>query len=90
MYRFSYLHTKDDAEIDLIVERPGKPLLCIEIKSSEAVDKDDLRSLIQLTKDLPNSEAICLCNEPIKRKIENVLVLPWREGLIEYFQPKVS
>src|SRR3990167_9986251 len=29
-YRFSYLKTKDDAEIDLIVERPGLPLLFIE------------------------------------------------------------
>jgi hypothetical protein len=24
-YRFSYLRTKDDAEIDLIVDRPGLP-----------------------------------------------------------------
>jgi hypothetical protein len=31
-YRFSYLKTKDDAEVDLIVDRPGKPHLFIEIK----------------------------------------------------------
>lgn len=86
MYRFSYLHTKDDAEIDLIVERPGKPLLCIEIKSSEKVEEHDLRSLIYLSKDLSNSEAVCFCNEPIKRKIGNIMIFPWREGLIEYFR----
>ncbi|MEI6789573.1 MAG: AAA family ATPase [Myxococcaceae bacterium] len=86
MYRFSYVHTKDDAEIDLIVERPGKPLLCIEIKSSEIVNEEDLRSLIYLTRDLPNSEAVCFCNEPMKRKIGDVTVVPWREGLVEYFK----
>ena len=30
-YRFSYLATKDDAEIDLVVERPGQKILFIEI-----------------------------------------------------------
>lgn len=86
-YRFSYLRTKDDAEIDLVIERPGKPLLCIEIKSSDTVDEDDLRTLANLSKDLPNSEAICLCNEPIRRKTGEITVIPWREGLIQYFRP---
>lgn len=84
-YRFSYLHTKDDAEIDLVVERPGKPLLCIEIKSSETIDEDDMRTFTSLTKDLQNSEAVCFCNESIKRKIGNVLIMPWREGVLQYF-----
>ena len=38
-YRFSYLMIKDDVEIDLVVERPGKSLLLIEIKSSDNVSK---------------------------------------------------
>ena len=33
-WRFSYLLTKDRAEIDLIVSRSGQKTLCIEIKSS--------------------------------------------------------
>ncbi|MEI8320766.1 MAG: hypothetical protein WCG05_01990 [Alphaproteobacteria bacterium] len=38
-YKFSYLRTKDDVEIDLIVERPGKKILCTvkEIDHSEAI-----------------------------------------------------
>ena len=36
-YKFSYLKTKDDAEIDLVVERPGQDILFIEIKSSSDV-----------------------------------------------------
>ena len=35
-YRFSYIKTKDGAEIDLVVERPGLPILFIEIKSEVA------------------------------------------------------
>lgn len=84
-YRFSYIHTKDDAEIDLVVERPGRPLLCIEIKSSDSIDESDLRPLIQLTQDLPGAEPVCLCNESLARKVGNVLVLPWKEGLRRYF-----
>ena len=85
-YRFSYLRTKDDAEIDLIVERPGQPLLCIEIKSAESVSADDIRSFADITSDLPNSVAVCLCNEPIARKVGHVSVLPWKEGLMQFFQ----
>lgn len=33
-FRFSYLRTKDNAEIDLIIDRPGLPLALVEIKST--------------------------------------------------------
>lgn len=84
-YRFSYLRTVNDAEIDLIVERPGKPLLCIEIKSARHIDAVDINVLRKLCKDLPNSEAICLCNEKYPKQIDNVTVLPWQQGLKQYF-----
>jgi predicted AAA+ superfamily ATPase len=84
-YRFSYLRTKDDVEIDLIVERPGKPLLCIEIKSSERISPESIASFIHVTKEIPNCEAICICNDSIPQKIEHVLVLPWQEALKRYF-----
>lgn len=86
-FRFSYIRTKDDAEIDLVVERPGKPLLCIEIKSSADVTPKDLTSFIALSKDIPHSEAICLCNERTAKKYDSILVLPWQEGLRRYFMP---
>jgi hypothetical protein len=37
-YRFSYLATKDDAEIDLVVERPGQKILFIDDSFSERPD----------------------------------------------------
>lgn len=84
-FRFSYLRTPSDAEIDLIVERPGKPLLCIEIKSATMVSPQSLRSFIDLSKDLPGSEAICLCNEKYAKQIEHVSVLPWQAAIKDYF-----
>ena len=84
-YRLSYLRTKDDAEIDLIVERPGKALLCIEIKSSDQVREEDLSSYIGLCKDLEGCEAICLSKDTYVKQLGPILVLPWREGLNRYF-----
>ncbi len=36
-YKFSYLRTSDDVEIDLIIERPGEPTIYIEIKSTDHI-----------------------------------------------------
>lgn len=85
-YRFSYIRTKNDVEIDLVVERPGKKILCIEIKSSDNVHEDKLAAFINLVKDLENSEAICISQEKRARKIGSVTVLPWLDALGKYFK----
>ncbi len=84
-FRFSYLRTKDDAEIDLLVERPGKKLLCIEIKSASSLDEISLKTLAHLTKDLGDVDAVCFCNETHTRKINSLWVYPWQEGLKKFF-----
>lgn len=82
-WRFSYLRTKDDAEIDLIIERSGQKTLCIEIKSTGTVRPDQLSSFIRLSRDFPNSEAWCLSLDPHRKKIEDVTCLHWMDGLRE-------
>jgi predicted AAA+ superfamily ATPase len=84
-YRFYYLRTKDDAEIDLIVERPGLPLLAIEIKSASSVSRQDLRRFEAIASELDDCEAICLCNETYAKRYDQLLVLPWREGILQLF-----
>jgi predicted AAA+ superfamily ATPase len=84
-FRFSYLRTINDVEIDLIVERPGKNLLCIEIKSATQVLPESVSAFARLCRDIPNSEAICLSNDKYAKQIDNVLVMPWQQGLKEYF-----
>lgn len=84
-YRFSYLKTKDDVEIDLIVDRPGQKLLCIEIKSSENIREDKLSSFTRIVKDIENCEAICISQEKRAKKIGEIMVYPWQTALRKYF-----
>lgn len=80
-YSFSYLRTKDDAEIDLILERPGKPLALIEIKSTNRVTADDISPLARFLPDFRRAEAYCISNDPRAKRIQGVECLHWQEGL---------
>ncbi len=82
-FRFSYLRTKDGAEVDLVIERPGRSTVLVEIKSADNVDQADLRSLRALHRDTPGSDAVCLCREPIPRVVDDVRIMPWQQGLDE-------
>ena len=84
-YKFCYLMTETGAEIDLVVDRPGKPLLCIEIKSTTHVRDTDLSTFAALTHDLENCEAVCFSQDPRQKKIGNVTVFPWTQGIKRYF-----
>jgi len=82
-YRTSHLRTKDGAEVDLVIERPGAPTVLVEIKSATSVDDSDLRHLRSFRESIPESVAVCLSREPSARAVAGVRVLPWREGLDE-------
>lgn len=84
-FRFSYLRTKDDVEVDLVVERPGLPLLFIEIKSAASVSEAQLHSFIQLSRDFGECEAVCFSQGADVMQYEHVKVMPWKRGLKEYF-----
>jgi predicted AAA+ superfamily ATPase len=84
-YKYSYLKTKDDVEVDLIVERPGKLPLFIEIKSATHITQESISSFIHLSKDFGECEAICICDESYEKMIEHVRVLPWQSALKRYF-----
>jgi predicted AAA+ superfamily ATPase len=84
-FRFSYLRTKDDAEIDIVVERPGEKILFIEIKSSKNVSAEKLSSFSRLIKDFGEYEAICLSQDIRPKKLDNILVLPWSDGIKRFF-----
>ena len=82
----SYLATKDDAEIDLIIERPGLKSLAIEVKSTHNVLKLDAKKLngtLNLFKDLKNFDCFIFSNDPIEKKVNDVLFLNWKTGLLK-------
>jgi len=82
-FRFSYLRTKDDAEIDLVVERPGASTALVEIKSTPRVDDRDTKSLERFAADMPKSEAFILSTDPMAKRIGKVKAFPWQQGLKE-------
>lgn len=82
-YRFSYLRTKDGAEIDLIIERPGQPTALVEIKSTDHTDDRDTRDLERFLPDIPGAEAFCLSRDKVRKRIGQVLALPWQDGMAE-------
>lgn len=82
-WRFSYLRTSGDAEIDLIIEAPNQPTYLIEIKSSALVDDKTIRTLENFAAGFHSSRAIVLSKEISARKVGKVEIFPWAEGLKE-------
>ncbi len=72
-----------DAEIDLIIGRPGRPYALVEIKSTTKVDESCVSTMVRLAKDIPNSECYCLSLDPVAKSIEGVACLPWMQGIDE-------
>jgi uncharacterized protein len=84
-YRFSFIRTAGDVEVDLVIERPGKQLLCIEIKSSDAINEKDISAFSKITKDIKNCEAIVLSQDRFTKKFDHVTCYPWNKGIAECF-----
>lgn len=80
-FTLSYLRTKDDAEIDLIIERPGKSTVLVEIKSTEKIDETDVSSLGKFLPDFRKAEAICLSLDPHPKILKGISCMPWQEGI---------
>ena len=84
-YRFSYLSTKDGAEVDLVVDRPGQPHLFIEIKSTTQVTEESLLTLSRLAKDFVDCESVCFSQDRYQKKWGDITVYPWQEGIKQFF-----
>ncbi len=79
--KFSYLRTKDDVEIDLIVEKPDGQTLLVEIKSSDKIDKRHVKNLNHFKKDFAGAEFICASRVKTIQIIEDVKVMPYELAL---------
>ena len=85
-WELSYLKTKEDVEIDLIVTRPGDKTLLVEIKSKDKVNESDAKSLETLGKDLdPRATRWLLSNDDLEQTFGGTRALHWRKALEELF-----
>jgi len=81
-YRLSYLKTKDGAEIDLVILRPGLPDALIEIKSFERIKIDSIKHLkaFQKSWDQP-CECFVFSQDVNDSIVEEVHFIHWKKGL---------
>lgn len=86
--RLSFIRTSNGAqEVDLIVERPGKPIVLIEIKSSTVMnDEKAIKGLNRFREDFPGCEFFIFSRDPKERLVDGVRVLPWDKGIREIFK----
>ena len=88
-WQLYYLMTKDNVEIDLIIERPGKPTWSIEIKSSDYISEDSIRSISKMTSAFnASTKALCLSQDPNEKEILGVHCLHWQKFFNENFTTK--
>lgn len=85
-FKLSYLLTKDHAEVDLIIERPGKTTLFIEIKSNDNIDDRAIKTLKQFVTSASKSEGIVLSRDKKSKLIENIQCYYWEEGIKKIFK----
>jgi predicted AAA+ superfamily ATPase len=86
-FKFYYLRTKDGAEIDLIVQKPGRKRILIEIKSTASVTPEHLGHLSSLKKNIDHEAAWIICNETAHRRTDHGIdILPWRLALESLFR----
>ncbi|MCC6932229.1 MAG: ATP-binding protein [Deltaproteobacteria bacterium] len=84
-YEFSHLRVNDKDEIDLIIERPGKETLLVEIKSKDKIDSRDCASGNKLLPEFKNARAYLLSLDKTPRQVEAVKCLFWQQGIEKIF-----
>jgi len=85
-WNFSYLRTKDNVEIDLIIEKPRGGVILIEMKSTDNINRaEPTQSLLKLSSEFPKAVKYILSNDPNARRVHGIEYLHWQEGLKRIF-----
>jgi len=81
-WEFYYFQTKEGAEIDLVVDRPGQPLLLIEIKSKDKVTEYDAKNLEKLDDAFKEPvEKWLLSQDPLKQTFGTTSAMYWADAI---------
>lgn len=73
-YPIHYWRTASQIGIDFIL---GENEIAIEVKSTTNVSSRHIKGLKSFVEEYKTKQLILVCNEPLPRLIDNVLVLPW-------------
>lgn len=85
-WEMSYIRTKEDVEIDLVIDRPGEKKLLIEIKSNDRVSERNAKALETLGVAIEKeSERWLVSNDPIEQTFGGTRAVHWRRAIGELF-----
>ncbi len=83
-FEIFYWRGEQDAEVDVILKRPQKPLALIEIKSSHEVSSRTIKNLTRIQADFGgSSEAFIFYNGTQKMQNGKITIFPWQMGFKE-------
>jgi predicted AAA+ superfamily ATPase len=77
-YPISYWRTASQIEVDFIL---GDNEVAVEVKSTTNVSSRHLSGLKSFAEEYKTKQLILVCNEPMPRLVDGVLVLPWKDFL---------
>ncbi len=80
-YKLNFILTKSNVEVDLIVERPGKPPALVEIKSTIQVNESHVSSLEHFANDFPEAQLELWSQDPKVQKFGRITAMPWQQGI---------
>lgn len=81
-----FWRTKTGLEVDWVL---GEADIAIEVKGSSRVDGADLRPLKAFCEEHKPRKAIVICNEPRRRDVDGIAVLPWADFMDELWSHKI-
>jgi uncharacterized protein len=84
-FKLSYYKDENDIEVDFVIERPKKPTVFIELKSTKNVNEQHTKNLRTLRKDFPNGIFQVWSQDPTRKMIENCECIYYQTALSEIF-----
>jgi predicted AAA+ superfamily ATPase len=74
-YSISYWRTASQIEVDFIL---GDHEIAIEVKSTSMANLRHLKGLKSFSEEYPVKKLILVSNDPLPRRIDGILILPWQ------------
>jgi uncharacterized protein len=84
-YQFSFIRIDEKEEIDLVIDRPGKSEVLVEIKSTDKVSEKHVATLSELADDFPSAKLLLLSKDQESKTYDRVRCLHWKKGIQEIF-----
>lgn len=85
-YVINFWRTKSGLEGDFVL---GGGEVAIEAKSTNRVDKIDLRPLTAFMEEYSPRKALVVCNEKEERVHEKIRIMPWKKFLSDLWEGKI-